>query len=292
VHLWFNLAQVAPKGFLVRAMTGTILNVVGIVVGSILGLRWVKQMTPRRQMMLKAWLGILAVIVGLLLVWKSLGGNVWSILRQMLILVLALTFGRLAGKAVGVQKILNRAGDFAKRRMADAQETREDAKGSTESRPTNKGPTGKGSKESGSAGTLRPARKTTINEGFVTCTVLFCFAPLAVIGPVLEGIGGYWQPLGIKAVMDGLGAMAFVNIFGRGVLLSALPVLAWQGTISILARWAAPFLWDHNLALSIIGVGGLLLFSVSLVILEIKRIELGDYLPSLIFAPLLAWLWW
>ena len=120
--------------------------------------------------------------------------------------------------------------------------------------------------------------------------MLFCFAPLAFIGPVVEGVGGYWQPLAIKAVMDGLGAMAFVNMFGKGVLLSALPVLAWQGTISVLARWLAVHLNEYNLGDSMIGVGGLLVFCVSLVILELKKIELGDYLPSLIFAPLLTWL--
>jgi len=238
-------------------MTGTILNVLGIVVGSILGLRWVKQMTPRHQMMLKVWLGIFAVIVGLALVWKSLSGGIWPVFRQLIILVLALTFGRLAGKGLGIQKWLNRVGEFAKRRMADVQEK----------------------------GLGKP------NEGFVTCTVLFCFAPLALIGPVLDELGNHWQPLAIKAVMDGLGAMAFVNMFGKGVILSALPVLAWQGTISILARSIAPFLYDHSLADSVVGVGGLLVFCVSLVILELKKIELGDYLPSLIFAPLFTWLW-
>jgi hypothetical protein len=191
------------------------------------------------------------------LVWKSLYGGIGPVFRQMIILVLALTFGRLAGKGLRIQRFLNRLGDFAKRRMADAQEK----------------------------GLRRP------NEGFVTCTVLFCFAPLALIGPVVEGVGGYWQPLAIKAVMDGLGAMAFVNMFGKGVLLSALPVLAWQGTISVLARWLAVFLNQHELGDSVIGVGGLLVFCVSLVILELKKIELGDYLPSLIFAPLLTWLW-
>src|SRR5687767_747560 len=180
-----------------RAMTGTILNVLAIVVCGILGLYWIKQMTPRRQMLLKVWLGIFTVLVGLSLTWKSLGGGLWPVMRQMIILVLALTFGRLVGKALRIQVFLNRMGEFAKRRMADAQEK----------------------------GLGRP------NEGFVTCTVLFCFAPLAVIGPLLDGIREYWQPLAIKAVMDGLGALAFVNMFGKGVLLSALPVLAWQGTI-------------------------------------------------------------
>jgi len=238
-------------------MTGTTLNVLGILIGGILGLFWIKAMTPRHQAMLKVWLGIFAVIVGLMLVWKSLGGGIGIVLRQLLTIVLALTLGRVAGKALRIQRMLNRLGDFAKRRMADAQEK----------------------------GVRRP------NEGFVTCTVLFCFAPLAIVGPVVDELGGNWQPLAIKAVMDGLGAMAFVNMFGAGVLLSALPVLAWQGTIAILARLAEHFLYDHGLADSIVGVGGLLVLCVALVILEIKKIELGDYLPSLLFAPLLAWLW-
>ena len=102
------------------AMTGTTLNVLGILAGSILGLFWVKQMTPRHQAMLKAWVGIFAVIIGLMLLWKGLSGGVWSVLRQMIALVLALTFGRLAGKALRIQKLLNRLGEFAKRRMAAA----------------------------------------------------------------------------------------------------------------------------------------------------------------------------
>jgi uncharacterized protein len=238
-------------------MTGTTLNVLGILIGGMLGLFWIKAMTPRHQTMLKVWLGMFSVLAGLLLIWKSLNGGFGRVLLQLFTMVLALTLGRLAGKAMRIQKFLNRMGDFAKRRMADAQEK----------------------------GIRRP------NEGFVTCTVLFCLAPLAIVGPVVDELGGNWQPLAIKGVMDGLGAMAFVNIFGPGVLLSALPVLAWEGTIGILARSIAPFLYDHGLADSIVGVGGLLLFSVALVILEIKKIELGDYLPSLLVAPLLAWLW-
>ena len=238
-------------------MTGTTLNVLGILIGSMLGLFWIKAMTPRHQMMLKAWLGIFAVIFGMFLVWKSLNGGIKVVLLQLLTIVLAFTLGRLAGKALRIQQTLNRLGEFAKRRMADAQEK----------------------------GVRRP------NEGFVTCTVLFCFAPLAIVGPIVDELGGNWQPLAIKAMMDGLGAMAFVNMFGAGVMLSALPVLAWQGTIAILARWVAPFLYDHGMADSVIGVGGLLVVSVALVILEIRKIELGDYLPSLVVAPLLAWIW-
>ena len=92
--------------------------------------------------------------------------------------------------------------------------------------------------------------------------------------------------------MDGLAALGFVSLFGRGVLLSALPVLAFQGTITLLvARVLEPILTLHNLVNCCNAVGGLLVFCVALVLLGLKRIELADYLPSLVVAPLLT-LWW
>ncbi len=91
--------------------------------------------------------------------------------------------------------------------------------------------------------------------------------------------------------MDGLAMLGFVPIFGWGSLLAALPVLAFQGTLTLLStRFLGPFLTTHGLMDSVNATGGLLVFCVGLVIFELKKIELADYLPSLAFAPLLAWL--
>jgi len=108
---------------------------------------------------------------------------------------------------------------------------------------------------------------------------------------VQDGLSGYYYPLAVKAVMDGLATLGFALLFRWGVLFAALPVLAFQGTLTLLcAQFLKPFLEAHSLVDSANAVGGLLVFSVALVILELKKIELADYLPSLIFAPLLAWL--
>ena len=92
--------------------------------------------------------------------------------------------------------------------------------------------------------------------------------------------------------MEGLATMGFVPLFGWGVMLAALPVLAFQGTITLgCGVFLRPILEAHGLIDSINAAGGLLVFSVALVILDLKRIELADYLPSLIVAPLITWLW-
>lgn len=91
--------------------------------------------------------------------------------------------------------------------------------------------------------------------------------------------------------MDGLATWGFVSIFGWGVLLAALPVLALQGTITLgCAEFLKPFLEAHNLLEPLNATSGMLIFSVALVVLELKKIELADYLPSLFFAPLIAWI--
>jgi uncharacterized membrane protein YqgA involved in biofilm formation len=71
-----------------------------------------------------------------------------------------------------------------------------------------------------------------------------------------------------------------------------LPVLVFQGTLTLVcARMLGPFLVSHGLLNSVNSVGGMLLFSVALVMLGLKRIELSDYLPSLVIAPLLTAAW-
>jgi uncharacterized membrane protein YqgA involved in biofilm formation len=131
------------------------------------------------------------------------------------------------------------------------------------------------------------------SKGFKTCTALFCAAPLGILGSTQEGLSlsEYYYPLAIKAVMDGLASMGFALLFGRGVLLAALPVLAVQGTITLLVGRVLEPILSHSLVDSINAVGGLLVFCVALVMLGLKRIELADYLPSLIVAPLLTLLW-
>ena len=135
-----------------------------------------------------------------------------------------------------------------------------------------------------------PESSRHFSEGFITCTILFCVGPMAVLGAVHDGLTHYWQILGLKALIDGLAAMAFVTTFGWGVILSVIPVVAYQGTISLTAQYLAPFLDNHMLLSSVNATGGLLVFCIALIILELKKIELADYLPSLAYAPLLTWL--
>jgi len=241
-------------------MIGTILNVAGILVGGLVGLTRRKPLSAASESYFKVLLGAFTVFYGLRLTWVSLSGSFFEILKQFVILILALSLGKLAGRCLHLQKMSNRLGQRARESISSA----------------------------------RPDDPERFNNGFRTCAGLFCAAPLGILGSVQEGLSlsEYFYPLAIKGVMDGLATIGFVSLFGRGVLLSGLPVLAIQGTITLLvARVLEPILSLHNLVSSVNAVGGLLVFCVALVMLGLKRIELADYLPSLVVAPFLT-LWW
>jgi uncharacterized protein len=237
-------------------MIGTALNVAGILIGGIAGLARRKPLSPANESFLKVGLGVCTVFYGLRLTWISVNGTFLQGLKQLLIAVIALMLGKVTGRLLHLQRMSNAAGRQARERIA----------------------------------ATRPADPRRMSEGFKTCAALFCAAPLAMLGSVQDGLSGYYYPLVVKAVMDGLASMGFIRLFGWGVMLAALPVLVVQGTITLLCmQYLKPFLEAHSLVDSVNAVGGLVVFSVALVILELKKIELADYLPSLIFAPVLAW---
>lgn len=240
-----------------RGMLGTILNAIGILIGGLLGLILKRSPSAVHQSTLKVLLGAFTVFFGLRLSWKSVNGSFSQVLRQLSIVVLALILGKLTGRLLGLQSLSNRAGQFAKARME----------------------------------AIRPGTRGSDNDGFILATLLFCLTPLAILGAIQDGLSDYFQPLVIKAVVDGLSTMAFVLMFGPGTMLCVLPVVAYQGLISLAARSLEPALRSHGLVDPINAAGGLLIFCVALIILELKKIEVTNYLPALAFAPLIAWLW-
>jgi len=100
----------------------------------------------------------------------------------------------------------------------------------------------------------------------------------------------WWTARGFNGLRLRLGLYDAPGI-GPELLLSALPVFVIQGAMTYGAHCCQPFLEANHLLDATNAVGGLLVFCVSLVILELKRLDLGDYLPSLIAAPLVAWCW-
>lgn len=247
-------------------MLGTLLNAAGILLGGFIGLTVGHRIKPALQKRLRLGLAGLLVYAGLSMVWEGIHAPFVHALKQLGIGMLALCLGNLVGRFLRLQRRINSLGYWAVDRFAAAAEVS----------------TGR------SASNLNPKRWS---EGFVTCTLIFCIGPMAILGSIQDGISGNWQTLGLKGVLDGLATLGFTATYGWGTILAALPVLVYQGSLTLAAGWLEPIVRGNEMKASLGIAGGLIVACISVVILEIRKVPLADYLPSLILAPLFTWFW-
>lgn len=235
-------------------MLGTYLNAGAILLGAVLGLVSRCDVPARRQHQIKVLLGVGTALFGFQLLWKGLStGSVSYFFYQFVIVVVAMIVGHALGKLARIQVLMNRLGQSAKIRLENAAKNRNRAAG----------------------------------DGFIAATLLFCAAPLGMVGAFVDGLSDFFQPLAVKALMDGLAAFSFARLFGWTAALVAIPVAAFLSGLSLLGQLAAPFLTQHGLTGVVLGAAGLLITYVTLIIFEVKKVELGNYLPCLVVAPAL-----
>ena len=239
-------------------MTGAIINAAGIIVGGVWGLSAKKPIQPSSQLALKIVVGVFGVWFGLKLAWSGVNGSIAQVAKELGIVLLGMMLGKLTGKLCRFQKLSNAIGKYA---------------GAVLAAP----PAGEG-----------------FNASFTVATALFCVGPLALLASIQEGLTGFSPVFIVKAATDGLATYAFCTTLGWGAIASAIPVLALEGAMIRGAQLLEPFLRHQPRPLidAINTVDGLLIFCVAMIILELKKIEVADYYPSLVFTPLLiGWLW-
>lgn len=125
--------------------------------------------------------------------------------------------------------------------------------------------------------------------GFVSASLLFCIGPLAILGAFDDALGLGIDKLVLKSTLDFFAAIAFAASFGWGVALSAFAVGIYQGLLTGIGLLLGSIWSDAQIA-AMSAVGGLMLMGISLKLLNIKQIAIGNLLPALFVAPALVWL--
>ena len=121
-------------------------------------------------------------------------------------------------------------------------------------------------------------------EAFVTASIVFCVGPMTIQGAIDDGLRGDYTLLAIKALLDGFGALAFAATLGGGVLASILVILGFQGGLSLLASLGSDVFTPDMIA-EMTAVGGVVLLSIGLRLLQVKQIRSANLLPALFIAP-------
>ena len=124
-------------------------------------------------------------------------------------------------------------------------------------------------------------------EGFVAASLLFAIGPLAILGSISDGMGTGIDQLILKSTLDFFAAMAFATSLGWGVAVSAIPVAIYQASWTLVGLGLGEILDGYQIDAMTV-VGGIMLMCIALRLLNIKHVAVGNLLPALAVAPVLA----
>ncbi|HUP85764.1 MAG TPA: DUF554 domain-containing protein [Acidimicrobiales bacterium] len=127
----------------------------------------------------------------------------------------------------------------------------------------------------------------TFVEGFVVASLLFCVGPIAILGSISDGLENNIGLLVVKSALDGLVSVIFAATLGWGVGFAALPVLVYQGLLTLLAGRADTVLSDRMI-LEGAATGGIMVMGIGVRLLDLKQVRVGSLLPALALAPALV----
>ena len=245
-----QLRQYAPRVFI---GVGTAINVIAIVVGTLLGKLLGDRIPTRTRDLTTEILGAVTLVgaaSALVALWSDELVTQVPSGAPILIVLGSLLIGGLIGSGIDLEARLERWGVWLRNRM--------------------------GEKEGSGFVT-----------GFVTASLIFVIGPLAILGSISDGMGNGIDQLVLKSILDFFAALAFGSTFGWGVAFSALPVGIYQGLWTAAGFLLGQVLSELQIA-AMTATGGILLFGIGLRLLQIKNIAIGNLLPALAIAPLLA----
>ena len=232
---------------------GTLINVLSILVGASIGKFSGNRINERTRELLTDILGAVTLIgaaSALISLWDESLVSALPEGAPILVVLSSLLVGGLIGSWIRIEERLNNWGESIKRSVSQGSES-------------------------------------TFVEGFVTASLIFVIGPLAILGSISDGMGNGIDQLILKSILDLFASIAFAATLGWGVAFSALPVGLYQGAWTLIGLALGSILAEYQIA-AMTATGGILLLGISLRLLKIKSIAIGNLLPALAIAPVIA----
>lgn len=219
-------------------MIAAVVNAVVVILGGLLGLCLGGRLKEHHMKTIVQGLGICTMVIGIMSAIAT---------SNILIVIVCLVVGTVAGELLKLEQRLDGLGDWLKARVA----------------------------RNGGCGRF--------TEGFVTASLLFCVGSMAIMGSFDAGLRGDYNTIFAKTVLDGVMAVTFSATMGVGVLFSGATVLLYQGALTLLAGLVEPFL-SAGVITEMTAVGGVMLIATGMNILGLTkdRIRVGNMLPAMI----------
>jgi len=229
----------------------TVVNVGVILIAGVVGLFLRGRLSKRYEEAVILALGIAAIPLGISLFLET---------KNPLVVLISVTVGFFLGCLWRLQDRFDRVGDWLKEHTRFLEK-------------------------------VVPHRKEdNFTNAFVTASVVFLVGPLALMGSFQAGVTGDCTLIFTKCIFDFFATLIFAAGMGEGVLFSALSVLLFQGAITLLSSLVGQVLTDAMIA-ELTAVGGVMIMAMGINVSGIRNIKMGDFLPAILVAPIIAYLW-
>ena len=235
---------------------GTIINAAAIVAGGAVGRFAGRLFRADQQDALTKACGISTLFIAISGAMQGMlridGGQMAGVHSMLVVVCLAL--GTIVGELIGIERHFERFGEWLKRK-------------------------------SGNGG------DSAFVGAFVTASLTVCIGAMAIVGAIQDGLTGDYSTLAVKSVLDLIIIAIMTSSMGKGCVFSAIPILLFEGSITLLARLVSPIMTETALQyLSMIG--SVLIFCVGVNLVWGKTLRVANMLPAVVLAVVAAFVPW
>ena len=234
---------------------GTIINVIGIIFGGLIGIFCKKLITHRIQDTLMKANGVCVLFLGITGTLEQMltieNGHLSS--NGTMMMILSLSIGVLIGECINLDYRMEQFGQWLKNKTGNAKDQ-------------------------------------LFVDGFVTASLTVCIGAMAIVGALQDGISGNYSTLLTKAILDCIIICVMTASMGKGCIFSAIPVGILQGSVTLLATCIEPLMTEAALS-NLSLVGNMLIFCVGInLVWDNTKIKVANMLPAILVAVIWAFL--
>lgn len=234
-------------------MTGTLVNTLTVVLGGFIGMLIGKAIPKTLSERLMSVLGLCTLLIGLMgiIQAKTFDGDQAKYTQNIMLIILSMVIGTLIGELLDLDGKINKLGNWVEKKFK------------------------------------RNGGKTSVAEGFVTASLLFCVGAMTIVGSIESGLTGDNSTIFAKSLLDFIAAIVFASSLGIGVVLSSAFVLVYQGSLTLIAYFAGNFLSNYMIS-QMSFVGNLVIIALAFNMLKITNLKVMNMVPAILLPILLC----
>ena len=224
---------------------GTLINAALILLGGVIGLVFKKAVSKEMEYSVHKATGVAVLVIGICGILSSMLTVTEGKLSSSgeLILVVSLTLGTFLGELLKLEERLNRGCKWIESKC----------------------------------------KMSNFSAGFITSTMIYCVGAMAIVGSINDGLLGDSSTLITKGILDGVTSVVLAASLGYGVLFSAIPILLYQGGMTLLAGLLDQVLVGELLSnICMVGYALVMCIGINFLYNSDKKIKTVNMLPSLL----------